>query len=438
MRLKTLTSGYNIARDLLQKPADNLKEQIEKLKAELAAADMRLKDEISRRKQAEEAFKVSEERFHQFFEQNEEALMIFKSGTCEIIDVNPAAVNLLGYTKQELIEYGPCLFVEQEEFQNLKQIICDIDLVEGLRIMTYKRKDGTKRLLTFSGKVIRLHESYIVYFSFRDITEKIRLKEEARFRQAQLIHANKMASLGMLVSGIVHEINNPNDFIMHNAQLVTEAWQDAFPILAEYYRQYGEFSLGGIPFSEMHEVIPRLLLGITDGSVRIKNIVDTMKNFVRADKANLDGKVYINKVIVDSVLILNNQINKYTEKFYLDFGKDLPPVKGSAQKLEQVIINLIMNSLQALPNKKCGIWISTSSNKDSGCVIISIKDEGCGMSRKVLERIMEPFFSTKLNTGGTGLGLYISQSIVKEHRGSMEFESEHAKGTTVVIKLPSS
>jgi signal transduction histidine kinase len=135
---------------------------------------------------------------------------------------------------------------------------------------------------------------------------------------------------------------------------------------------------------------------------------------------------------------LNNQINKYTEKFYLDFGKDLPPVKGSAQKLEQVIINLIMNSLQALPNKKCGIWISTSSNKDSGCVIISIKDEGCGMSRKVLESIMEPFFSTKLNTGGTGLGLYISQSIVKEHRGSMEFESEHAKGTTVVIKLPSS
>jgi signal transduction histidine kinase len=95
-----------------------------------------------------------------------------------------------------------------------------------------------------------------------------------------------------------------------------------------------------------------------------------------------------------------------------------------------------MNSLQALPNKNCGVWISASLIKKSGFVLISVKDEGVGMTKDVIERATEPFFTTRLDRGGTGLGLSISYSIIKEHGGSLEFESEPGKGTTVSVQLP--
>jgi hypothetical protein len=383
--------------------------------------------------------KESEERFRQIFEQNEDALMIFEPMTYKIIDANPSAENLFGYTKDEFLKNGLALFRKQGDFSNIKEIICDISEGKGFRSdqKAFIRKDGTGIVVTIQGKTIRLKDNDVVYCSFRDITEKIRMKEEARFVQTKLIHVNKMTSLGMLASGIAHEINNPNNLIMFNAPLISEAWQDSLQILTEYYRENGDFSVGGLLFSEMKELMPRLISGIGDGSLRIKNIVDNLKDFTRQEKAVMNGLVDLNKVIKTSVSILNNQIRKYTEKFVLACDKNLPPVKGSAQQLEQVIINLIMNSLQALPDKKCGIWVSTAfDNEELRYAVIKVRDEGAGMSREVLDRIMEPFFTTKLDTGGTGLGLSISCSIIKEHQGSLEFESRTGEGTTATIRLP--
>lgn len=105
-------------------------------------------------------------------------------------------------------------------------------------------------------------------------------------------------------------------------------------------------------------------------------------------------------------------------------------------ELEQVVINLIVNSLQALPDPSSGIEVSTSWNRKTGCVEIRVKDEGTGMDPGTLARLTEPFFSTKLESGGLGLGLSISQTIIKEHRGTLMFESEVGKGTTACISLP--
>ncbi len=391
---------------------------------------------ITERKIAEEALQESEELFRQIFEQNEDALMLFKPGTCEIIDVNPAAEKLFGYKKEELIIHGPSVFVDPREFGKFEPPICGIESIKSFHIdqITNIRKDGVKIIVTARGKIIRLQNTNVVYCFFRDITEKIRMEEEARLMQAKLIQANKMTSLGTLVSGVAHEINNPNNLIMFNGQLIFDAWQDAIKILTGYYHENGDFSIGGLPFSEMREVAPKLLSGITDGSRRIKNIINNLRDFARQDKASLDGLVNINDVILASVSILNNQIKNYTEKFHYAPDENLPHVKGSAQQLEQVIINLIVNSLQALPDKECGIQIATSFNNEH--VIIQVRDEGIGMSEEVLKRIGEPFFTTKLDAGGTGLGLSISYSIITEHRGSLEFESESDKGTTATVRLP--
>jgi PAS domain S-box-containing protein len=270
----------------------------------------------------------------------------------------------------------------------------------------------------------------------RDITAKVRMGKEAKLMQVKLIQANKMSALGTLVSGIAHEINNPNSFIMSNAQLLSGIWKDAVKILSEHYHKSGDFSLGGLSFSELSEIMPKLLNGMNDGTVRIKNIIDNLRDFARQDKAGLDGKVDIQKAITASTAIISNQIKKYTDNFNIDCKKDIPIVKGNIQQIEQVLINLIMNSLQALPDKNCKVRISASFNKKSDCVEIEVIDEGVGMSKDVLERITEPFFTTKIDSGGTGLGLSISYAIIKEHNGSLEFESAPGKGTTAVVKLP--
>ena len=264
-----------------------------------------------------------------------------------------------------------------------------------------------------------LPEGQLVYCSFRDIGEEIRLKEEGRFRRAQLIHANKMAALGMLVTSVAHEINNPNNFIMHNNQILADVWKDAFPILQEHYKENGDYYLGGIPLSEFEEVIPRLVYGIHDGSERIRNIVQNLRDFVRSDRASLDGTVDLSTVVANAVSLMRSEISRHTGNFIIKCDEDLPLIKGSAQKLEQVVINLVMNALQSLTGHDQRVAITVNRDAGNDQIIFTISDEGEGMPETVKARIMEPFFSTKLDKGGTGLGLYISNSIIMEHKGSI-------------------
>ncbi|RJQ46334.1 MAG: hypothetical protein C4538_06960 [Nitrospiraceae bacterium] len=270
----------------------------------------------------------------------------------------------------------------------------------------------------------------------KEQAEKQAREEEAKIIQAKLIHANKMTSLGTLVSGVAHEINNPNSFIMSNAQLFNDIWKDIFLLLEDHYRKNGDFPIGNMMFSEIQSLVPRLLNTITKGTERIKNIVDSLKNFARADTGNLDEKVDVNKVVETAIFFLNAEINKYTNHFHVACTNNIPLVKGSSRQLEQVVINLLMNSLQALDNRERSTWISTSHDEKADSVLIIIKDEGCGIQKDILDRITEPFFTTKLNQGGTGLGLSISYAIIKEHKGSMEFISEPDTGTTACLTLP--
>jgi len=276
----------------------------------------------------------------------------------------------------------------------------------------------------------------MVYGSFRDVTARIRMEEEAKLHQAQLIHANRMASLGTIVSGVAHEVNNPNNLVMFNAPMILSAWEDAVPVLDAYSRENGDFSLGGIPYSEMRGVVPKLAAGISDASARIKAIVWNLKDFARQDTPNHQTPVRVNDVVRTAITILNHEILRATHRFEVAYGEDLPPVTGSAQQLEQVVINLLTNALQALPSSTRGIRVSTRRVPETGEVEVCVADEGVGMSPEVLERIKEPFFSTRLDSGGLGLGVPICRSIVQEHRGTLEFESEVGKGTRAVIRLP--
>ncbi len=266
----------------------------------------------------------------------------------------------------------------------------------------------------------------------------IRITDVTRARQIEreLIQADKMISLGVLVSGMAHEINNPNNFIMLNGHLLREAWESIVPVLKRYYDENGDFSMGGLPYSEMRDEIPQLFSGIKEGSERIQRIVQDLKDFARQDGANMSQSVNINEAIKSSIRLIGNLIKKATNNFRIKYGRNLPLIRGNKQKFEQVMINLIQNACQALPDRGKGIFVTSFLDKEEGGVVVEVQDEGEGIPEKMLPRIMDPFFTTKRSEGGTGLGLSVSSNIIKRHGGKIELESEWGKGTTFRFFIP--
>jgi hypothetical protein len=269
-----------------------------------------------------------------------------------------------------------------------------------------------------------------------DITGRKSDEEERRVFQARLIQTDKMASLGVLASGVAHEINNPNNYIMFNSELLEKVWQSAVPLLNEYYTEHGDFILGGIRFSETREIIPRLFSGLVDGSERIGSIVKKMKDLTRQKTDGHCEQVDINSVVVDSVSILNHEIKTHCDNFELETVSTLPKALCDSRQITQVLINLVMNALQSLPDKKHGIRIRTFLNETGDRIAIAVEDEGNGMSPEVQARLAEPFFTTKAEKGGTGLGLYVSLAIIEENGGRLLFSSEPGKGTIATVLLP--
>lgn len=263
----------------------------------------------------------------------------------------------------------------------------------------------------------------------RDITEKIRIEDTAR-------RTYHLAQLGRLSAGMGHEINNPNNFILSNAQLLQDIWYDAARILRRYYEENGDFKMGGLLFSEMDRNVSQILYRIIEGSQRIKNIVAGLRSYSVNKGSGHNEEIDINRVINYALLIIGHQIRKFTDSFEIDLGAQIPPVRGESSALEQMVINIVMNALQALPDKSCRAGISSSYDDKGDQVVIVVRDEGIGMPTETLARVFDPFFTTKHDKGGTGLGLSISHSIIKKSSGSIEFKSESGKGTIVTIKLP--
>jgi polar amino acid transport system substrate-binding protein len=173
-----------------------------------------------------------------------------------------------------------------------------------------------------------------------------------------------------------------------------------------------------------------------EGTKRIKSIVEQLKNFSRVETFDSNQPVNINQVIKTAVNLISNLIKQSTRCFSVDYGEDLPTLKGNFQRLEQVIINLIENSCQALPDENKAISVSTRYDKEANIILVKVKDEGIGMDSETLSKILDPFFTTKRHSKGTGLGLSVSSNIIKHHDGFLNFESTPGQGTTATIILP--
>jgi PAS domain S-box-containing protein len=389
-------------------------------------------------KKARKALKESEERFIQIFKQSEYAIIIFNPRDHKIIDVNPAALNLYGYKRNELVHSDISLLFEPSSYRRFKRVMAsgsgrDKFYVEQLESL---KKYGTVFKVAIRGKVIKLVDVRVVYCDFRDLTEENRMKKEAQLIQEKLIQTDKMASMGRLASGVAHEINNPNNSIMLNTAALSEIWENIMPVIDGYYKKNQDFSIKGIKYSEIREKIPKLFFGLSGATKRIKNITTDLKDFARQEPDGFKTDVDINEVIKTALSLINSLILKSTKKFSTSYENTIPPIKANFQKLEQVIINLVQNACEALPDENKKISVSTSYKKDKRKIEVKIVDEGTGIPKDNFEFITDPFFTTKRNSGGTGLGLSIASSIIKDHGGTLNFISEEGKGTVVTISLP--
>lgn len=270
----------------------------------------------------------------------------------------------------------------------------------------------------------------------REVAERKRAAEELQVRQRQLLHADKMSSLGILVSGVAHEINNPNGLIQLSLPQLSKAYQDIEPILENHSLEHGDFSLGWFNYSRMKDEIPNMLQEMLESSNRIKRIVEDLKDFARRDDSGLDDKVDLNAVIRSSLRLVGNTLHKATHHFDVDYAPWLPSFRGNGHRIEQVIVNLILNACQALTSVEQSIQLRTYASDDEPMIILEVKDEGCGLDEETLERITDPFFTTRRETGGTGLGLSISDGIIKDHLGRLEFSSQPGQGMCVRMFLP--
>ncbi len=194
--------------------------------------------------------------------------------------------------------------------------------------------------------------------------------------------------------------------------------------------------MAGLRYTEMRESIPVLFSGILEGAKRIKNIVNSLKDFARADTSDLAEAVDINAVTASAITLLGNHIKKSTKRFEVQYGERIPMLKGNFQRLEQVIVNLVQNACEALSNNQEAILLTTSYDPVSRRIIVKVMDEGIGIPEQQLQHIMEPFNTTKRHKGGVGLGLAVSYGIIRDHEGSLHFTSKVGEGTTATISIP--
>jgi len=398
------------------------------------------KKEIKDRVQTEDALRESEEKYRTIVQSIEEGYYeVDLAGN--ITYFNDSLSKILGYPKDELMGMNNRGYTSEKTALRMYHTFNEVYRTgKAAKAFDWEtiRKDGTTTYLEISVTLMRDSERNSIGFRgiARDITERRQAEEQAKLHQQQLMQADKMVALGTLVSGVAHEINNPNNFVMLNAPLLKEAWENAIPILEEYYKENGDFILGGMKYTEMRENIPKLFSGMLGGANRIKQIVDDLKNYVRKDTADLTQSVNINAVLKSAISLISNMIKKSTNQFSVEYGMNLPMLRGNFQRLEQVMINLIQNACQALLNTENGVSVSTSCDKEMSNIIVRIEDEGTGIPPETLPHITDPFFTTRQGSEGVGLGLSISSTIVEEHGGTMRFISEAGRGTKAEIIFP--
>ena len=307
-------------------------------------------------------------------------------------------------------------------------------------LQSRRRLEEQNRQLVETAAVLHQHQMQLQVLN-EDLERRIN-EEVVKNREKDIIllHADKMSSIGQLAAGVAHEINNPIAFIVSNlvalkryAETLGTFFKNVGQLVKidgsdERERLFDEAVQNQGIMSILDDIDP-LIAESSEGADRVKRIVLDLKNFARMDDSGFEWSD-LNECVRSTVNLVRNEI-KYDSELTLQLG-EIPQVRCSRHQISQVILNLLVNAAHSI-KKQGSITVTTTHVGDD--VLLSVGDNGCGMSEEVRKRIFEPFYTTKEVGKGTGLGLSISYSIIRQHHGEILVESEPGVGTTVTVKL---
>jgi len=298
------------------------------------------------------------------------------------------------------------------------------DLLKGFKagVDAYLNKPPDLKTLNAQIKVgIRIVKLERQLTTFANDMEKL-----AEDRAHQLIHADRMATLGMLSAGIAHEVNNPTTFISGNAQALAKFWPIQEKWMQSCPEDYPEFN----KLMFIAEEMPKIIESIRNGARRITKIVSGLKSFSRQDKPKFIP--YDLHQSINAALMLCQNALRYNIRIEKDFCENLPSLNGDSQQIEQVLVNLFNNAADAMEGMAQGtLIIRTEKTKEQ--VTIRVEDTGPGLSKEAMEKIWNPFFTTKPIGKGTGLGMSISKGIIESHNGDIQVQNRPEGGAMFVI-----
>lgn len=344
--------------------------------------------------------------------------------TVAVIDANH---NIVMANRNSIGNKGKCY----------KKIFNQTKVCEDCHISKVFNEKSSVKLERMIDNEYYLINAYPIYDSNNQVIgalEFSRVITKEKNMEQQLLQADKLASLGQLVSGIAHEINNPNTFIKGNLMIIQEALSDMLPIIDRAFESDPSLKIARLNYEIFRQSIPVLVDDMVQGANRIKGIVDGLRKFAKKDEGLLNEQVNVNNIIESCLRLVDNQI-KRTSDVNVEFDPDLPEVIGNSQKLQQVVVNVLINASQAIDKPKGNIMVETY-RENAEEIVVKISDNGKGMDEKTLKQIFDPFFTSKRHHGGTGLGLSIAYGIIKEHKGRIDVESKPGLGTTFYIHLP--
>lgn len=360
---------------------------------------------------------------YELFSRHTQDIVLFIRRDGRIIEANDAAVEAYGYTRDELLK----LRIDELRAPATREIVArqmEEALTRGVRLETmHCRKDGSQFPVEVGSRAAMIGGERILLSIIRDISNRSQL-------QAKLIQADRMAALGTMAAGIAHEVNNPLAYTMANLQMARKRLGQLMTAL-DGHRVAPSLETLGQPMEELCTMLEIA----HEGTQRVRAIIDDLRAFSRHDDGMADA-IEIVPVIEAAIEIASSEIrNRAT--LVREYG-DAPLVRASARRLTQVFLNLLINAAQAIPEGNVSdneIRISVGTDA-FGDACVEVRDSGKGISAEHRERIFDAFFTTKPLEEGTGLGLFISRSIVTSYGGDITVESAPPSGTTFHVTLP--
>jgi two-component system, NtrC family, sensor kinase len=377
----------------------------------------------------------------------------------EIVWANSALVEMLGYADESELKQlqASQLYTDARERENrVRPLMQQNGALHNIELR-FKKKDGTSiTVLTSLRSVPSEQHGTLFEGVFTDVTELRNALEKTRQLEAQLLMAQKLEAIGQLASGIAHEINTPIQFVGDNTHFLRDSFSELTGILTEHRETIQAKIDGNAPqeilpaldaingkahLERLLAEIPQALTETFDGIERVAETVRAMKEFAHPDDGEM-AAVDINQTIQTTLVVARNEY-KHIADIVTDFG-DLPEVYCRKGEINKVVLNLVVNAAHAMDGagngrggKSTKRGTITLTTRESGeDVIITVADTGCGIPPAVLTRIFDPFFTTKPLGKGTGQGLAIAKSIIRDHGGRLEVASTVGKGTTFTITLP--